>query len=44
MIEDPENTAAPEPKASEQGKGIPAAVWVPGVIAILAAFMWIFQQ
>lgn len=43
-IEDPESTAEPQPDAPDTGKGLPAAVWVPAIIVILAAFMWVFRQ
>jgi hypothetical protein len=38
-------TPAPAP-AAEPGpkKGLPAAVWVIGVIVILALLMWVFQS
>lgn len=42
-IEYPENTATPKPDAPDPGRGISAAVWVPAVITILAAFMWVFS-
>ena len=35
---------APETAAPEGKKGMPTAVWVVGVIVILALLMWVFQQ
>jgi len=41
----PAAAATPSPAAAPaQQKGIPTAVWVVGVIVILGALMWFFQQ
>lgn len=43
MTETPE-TAGPESDVPASNAGLPAGIWVPGVIVILAALMWVFYR
>ena len=41
MTGTPESTG-PESDVSASNEGLSAGIWVPGVIVILAALMWVF--